>query len=310
MIFRVLGIPDEDVIRVKAGAESRMLLMWGRPKEDAQVRFAEGMAAFWRYAETLVASRAEHPRDDFTSDLLLARDGDSPALSHREVASIVYELLFAGHETVTGLLGNTMHQLLVDRDAWEEICRDPALIPNAVEEVLRFDSSAITWRRKTTQAVEIGGVPVPAEATVLVLLGSANRDVAVFENPDRFDIHRKNAKEHLSFGNGARLLPGGAAGSPRGTCCARGTERAPSQPASGAGAGVAVPAQYHVPWTALALGRVGCLKPNNARRLGSTIRSPCRRSGRLSCSLHAVATDRFACRTCRPDVERSNQALQ
>jgi cytochrome P450 len=61
VIFRVLGVPDEDVPRVKAGAENRLLLMWGRPTEDEQVRLARGMAAFWRYAETLVASRAEQP---------------------------------------------------------------------------------------------------------------------------------------------------------------------------------------------------------------------------------------------------------
>ena len=83
VIFRVLGVPDEDVARVKAGAESRLLLMWGRPNEDQQIRLVRGMAAFWRYAEALVASRAEHSRDDFTSDLLLARDGDLPALNTR-----------------------------------------------------------------------------------------------------------------------------------------------------------------------------------------------------------------------------------
>lgn len=101
VIFRVLGIPDEDVARVKAGADSRLLLMWGRPNEDQQIRLVQGMAAFWRYAETLVANRAEQSRDDFT-DLLLARDGDLPALNHQEVTQIVYELLFAGHETTTG----------------------------------------------------------------------------------------------------------------------------------------------------------------------------------------------------------------
>jgi cytochrome P450 len=208
VIFRVLGIPDEDVASVKAGAENRLLLMWGRPNEDEQVRLAQGMAAFWRYAETLVASRAEHPRDDFTSDLLLARDGDLPALNHQEVTTIVYALLFAGHETTTGLIGNAMRRLLAERHAWEEICRDPSLIPNAIEEALRFDSSVIAWRRKTTQAVEIGGVPVPADANLLLLLGSANRDPAVFEGPDRFDIHRENAKEHLSFGQGAHYCLG------------------------------------------------------------------------------------------------------
>jgi cytochrome P450 len=208
VIFRVLGVPDEDVPGVKAGAESRLLLMWGRPGEDEQVRLARGMAAFWRYAEALVASRTERPRDDFTSDLLRARDGDLPALNHREVTQIVYELLFAGHETTTGLIGNAMRRLLTERHAWEEICGDPALIPNAVEEVLRFDSSVIAWRRKTTQAVQIGGVPVPAHANLLLLLGSANRDPAVFGDPDRFDIRRPNAKEHLSFGNGAHYCLG------------------------------------------------------------------------------------------------------
>jgi cytochrome P450 len=118
VIFRVLGIPDEDVVRVKAGAESRLLLMWWRLEEDEQVRLAQAMAAFWRYAESLVASRAELPRDDFTSDLLLARDGDLPALDHQEVTTIVYALLFAGHETTTGLIGNAVRRLLAERDAW------------------------------------------------------------------------------------------------------------------------------------------------------------------------------------------------
>src|SRR5215468_6361782 len=208
VIFRVLGVPDEDVARVKAGAENRLLLMWGRPSEDEQARLARGMAAFWRYAETLVASRAAHPRDDFTSALLLARDGDLPALSHQEVTQIVYELLFAGHETTTGLITNALRQLLTERHAWEEICGDPALIPNAVEEARRFDSSVIAWRRKTTEAVEIGGVPVPADANLLLLLGSANRDPAVFKDPEHFDIHRQNAEDHLSLGQGVHFCLG------------------------------------------------------------------------------------------------------
>jgi cytochrome P450 len=208
VIFRVLGIPDEDVPRVKAGADSRVLLMWGRPAEDEQFRLADGMAAFWRYAESLVASRAGRPRDDFTSDLIRARDGDLPALSHHEVTQIVYELLTAGHETTTGLISNAMRQLLTWRRAWEEICGDAALIPNAVEEVLRFDSPVIAWRRRTTEAVAIGGVPVPAGANLLLLLGSANRDPAVFEDPERFDIRRPNAREHLSLGQGAHYCLG------------------------------------------------------------------------------------------------------
>jgi cytochrome P450 len=104
--------------------------------------------------------------------------------------------------TSTSLLGNAFRQLLTQRHAWEAICQDPTLIPNTIEEVLRLDSSVITWRRKTTQAVDIGGVVVPANANVLLLLGAANRDPTVFDSPDRFDIHRANVKEHLSLGMG------------------------------------------------------------------------------------------------------------
>lgn len=208
VIFRVLGIPDEQVPRVKAGAVNRLQFMFGHSTEEEQCQFARETAAFWRYAEELVAARAAEPREDCTSDLLLARDGDQSALTHAEVASIVYDLLVAGHETTTNLLGNSFRRLLSDPSIWNQICGDPSLIPNAIEEVLRFDSSVITWRRKTTQAVEIGAVRVPADADLLLLLGSANRDPAVFEDPDKFDIHRANARDHLSFGHGAHFCLG------------------------------------------------------------------------------------------------------
>jgi cytochrome P450 len=186
--------------------------MFGRPTEEQQIRLAQGLAAFWRYAEELVAQRACEPQDDFTSDLIRARDGDVPALSLQEVTTLILILLVAGHETTTNLLGNAFRRLLTERHAWEEIGRNSALIPNAIEEVLRFDSSIITWRRKTTQAVEIGGVAVPAEANLLLLLGAANRDASVFPDPDRFDIHRPNAKEHLSFGHGPHFCLGAPLG--------------------------------------------------------------------------------------------------
>jgi len=97
--------------------------------------------------------------------------------------------------------------LLTEGQVWKEICRDGSLIPNAIEEVLRFDSSVIAWHRETTRAVEIGGVPVPADANLLLLLRLANRDPAVFGSPDRFDIHRRNVR-HLSFGSGAHFRLG------------------------------------------------------------------------------------------------------
>ena len=208
VIFKILGVPDEDVPRVKAGAQSRLLFMFGNPSESEQCRVARGMGMFWRYAEELVASRAREPREDFTSDLVTARDGDLAALTPSEVTAIIFTLLVAGHETTTNLLGNAFFRLLTARQQWEGLCRDPSLIPNAIEEVLRMDTSVIAWRRKTTRAVEIGGVPVPADANLLLLLGSANRDPAVFADPEQFDIRRPNAREHISFGRGTHFCLG------------------------------------------------------------------------------------------------------
>jgi len=204
VLFRVLGLPETDLVRVKEGARYRGIVIFGKANENEQVGAARELASFWQYAAAMVEARTKSPGDDFVSTLVQARDvdGDNDVLEPREATSIMLMMLFAGHETTMNLLGNSFHRLLADRASWEAICREPGLIPNAIEEVLRFDSSVITWRHKAKQAVHIGGVPVPAQAKLLLLLGSANRDPAVFSDPDRFDIRRPNAREHLSFGYG------------------------------------------------------------------------------------------------------------
>ncbi|HXW27838.1 MAG TPA: cytochrome P450 [Xanthobacteraceae bacterium] len=204
VLFRVLGLPETDLVRVKEGARFRGVVIYGRAGENEQVGAARELASFWQYAAAMVEARTKSPADDFVSALVEARDvdGDNDALSPQEATSIMLMMLFAGHETTTNLLGNSFYRLLADRASWESICREPNLIPNAIEEVLRFDSSVITWRHKAKHTVDIGGVPVPAQAKLLLLLGSANRDPAVFADPDRFDIRRPNAREHLSFGYG------------------------------------------------------------------------------------------------------------
>ena len=86
---------------------------------------------------------------------------------------------------------------------WDALRADPRLIPGAVEEILRYDSSVIHWRRRTTRpASSLSGTDIPADADVLVCIGAANRDPRHFPDPDRFDIRQDNAKEHLSFGSG------------------------------------------------------------------------------------------------------------
>ena len=208
VLFRILGVPDDAVERVKEGSWSRILFTYGLPSESEQVRAAQGLAAFWRIAENLVQDRMANPRQDFVSDLVNAKDPEGKGLAIEQAATVVLNLLFAGHETTTGLLGNAFRRLLAVRDSWEAICQDPKLIPGAIEEVLRLDTSVIAWRRRTTQGVDIGGVAVPQGAKLLLLLGAANRDSSVFPDPDRLDIRRPNAREHLSFGAGPHLCLG------------------------------------------------------------------------------------------------------
>jgi cytochrome P450 len=202
VLFQVLGLPESDLERVKRGARHRGTVIYGRPSEDEQVEAASELASFWRYAAALVEARTESPGDDFVSVLTQAGEADGDALSREETVSIMLQMLFAGHETTTKLMANSFRRLLEDRASWEAICRDPGLIPNAIEEVLRFDGSVIAWRHKTKEPVEIGEARLPKDAKLLLLLASANRDPAVFADPDRFDIRRPNARDHLSFGVG------------------------------------------------------------------------------------------------------------
>jgi cytochrome P450 len=208
VIFNVIGVPEEDVEWVKAGTNSRVLFNWGYPSDEQQTQLARDSATFWRYAEKLVADRTREPRDDFTSDLVQARDRDGEALSPQEVTTVLFSLLTAGHETTTSLLGNAFHWLLEHREAWEALCADPSLIPNAVEEVLRIEPSVCSWRRRSMAPVELGGTFVPADANLLVMIGAANRDPAVFSDPERFDVRRANAKDHLAFGYGPHICLG------------------------------------------------------------------------------------------------------
>jgi hypothetical protein len=141
VLFRILGIPDDEVPRVKEGS-------WTRVRAGARRRRAS--SAFSLRGEPRSRSDGA-PAQDFVSDLVNAKDSEGKGLASDQAATVVLNLLFAGHETTTGLLGNVFRRLLAHRDSWEAICHDPKLIPVAIEEVLRLDTSVIAWRRQTTQ---------------------------------------------------------------------------------------------------------------------------------------------------------------
>jgi cytochrome P450 len=210
VILELVGVAGEHAPAIKAGSENRILFVWGRPSPDQQADLARGMVDFWGLLRELVDDRLAAPHDDLTSVLLEVRDGDDGVLSLDEIASVLFAFFTAGHETTASLIGNAVHQLLRHRASWEELCRAPELVPQAVEEILRYDTSVISWRRRATRATEIGSVSIPAGAQLLLLLGSANHDERVFDDPETLDLHRAGATRHLSFGHGIHHCLGAA----------------------------------------------------------------------------------------------------
>lgn len=207
-IFRLIGFPEEDDRQVKAWTTSRLAFTWGQMTDDEQVEIAENMLAYWRYCTAFVTHRRDNPADDFTSEMLAAHKSDPDDLAFREIVSVVYGLSFAGHEIVTNLLSNSLINLFSNRSQWEEICKDPSIIPKAVNEVLRFDSPQTSWRRMALEDTEIAGYKIPAGTEVFLSLASANHDEELFENSEVFDISRENAGAHISFGRGIHFCLG------------------------------------------------------------------------------------------------------
>src|SRR5215217_4723493 len=178
---------------LKSWCSDRLKITWGRPLPEEQLATVEKMTSFFDYIDSFVHRHARNLGDDYTSDLLRIRAEDENNLSLEEVVSICYSLSFAGHETTTNLILNGLRNFLSRPNLWDELREDPALIPNAVEETLRRDTSVVAWRRSTTRPLEVAGVEVPEGARLMLLLASANRDEAIFEDPNEFDIRRENA---------------------------------------------------------------------------------------------------------------------
>ncbi len=207
-IYRLVGFPQADDPQLFDWSTDRLDFTWGRTDEDAQVAIAESMVAYWRYCVAHVERCRTTPGDDLTSELVAVHAEDPDALSRLEIASVLYGLSFAGHEIVSYFLANSLIRLLDDRVQWEAICADPSLIPGAAEEILRFDSPQTSWRRVAVRDTAIAKIEIPQGTQLFLSLASANHDPTLFEDPDSFDIHRDNARSHISFGRGMHFCLG------------------------------------------------------------------------------------------------------
>jgi cytochrome P450 len=206
-ILTLIGADVSQVDTFKRWSDSRAAMTWGDLSDEEQVPHAHNLVEYWQECLRLVRVAHEEGGDNLTADLVKAQQ-DGAEISDHEIASILYSLLFAGHETTTTLIANSLRVLLARPEQWQQLVEEPKKIPAAVDEVLRFAGSIVGWRRKALKDTEVGGVKIPEGGELLLLMGSANRDDARFEDGEEFDISRGNAREHLSFGFGIHYCLG------------------------------------------------------------------------------------------------------
>jgi len=207
-IGMLLGIPEADQAAVRDHVDNDLRTEAGQPMQISQERFVSG-EIFTEYIEW----RASHPSDDLMTELLEAEFEDDTGTTRRltrdEVLTLVNVVAGAGNETTTRLIGWTGKVLAEHPDQRRELVEDRSLVPNAIEELLRFETPAPHMARYVTRDVEYHGQVVPEGAIMLMLVGSANRDDRRFADGDRFDIHREIG-QHLTFGYGIHFCLGAA----------------------------------------------------------------------------------------------------
>ena len=206
VIAEMLGVPVEDRPRFRNWSDRRARIL--EPTISAEERADAGRAAddLDAYFAPLVAMRRADPQDDILSGLACAEE-DGDRLDEQELLAMLRLLLVAGNETTVNLIGNGMLALLRHPEQLQRLREDPALIPSAVEELLRYDSPVQLDLRRIVEDCDVNGFPVKKGEDIVVLIGGANRDPGQFEDPDGLDVGRE-ANSHISFGRGIHACIG------------------------------------------------------------------------------------------------------
>ena len=204
VICQLLGVPES--WRAPFGQSLLEMLVPTRTPEE----FAEAKKASDKVVATLgelVALKRREPDDALVSALISARDGED-RLSEQELMSTIFQLIIAGHDTTSSLIGNAVVALLLHPEQLERLHADPSLLPAAVEEIIRYDAPVPhSTFRYAPDDLELGGVVIPAGAQIIVNLAAANRDGSHYANADEFDIARTNGR-HIGFGHGMHFCLG------------------------------------------------------------------------------------------------------
>jgi cytochrome P450 len=201
VISGILGLPREDYRQFQRWTTA--ILSFFTKLDEAIVASQEVK----EYMAVILAERRREPREDLISELAQA-EMDGERLSDEEIFSFLRLLLPAGVETTYRATGNMLFSLLSNPEQLEAIRSDRTLIPQAIEESLRLETPLLNITRLATKDTEVGGVPIPAGSTVMLMLAAANRDEDRYPDPDTYDISRETPKPHISFGQGPHACLG------------------------------------------------------------------------------------------------------
>ncbi len=203
VIAEMLGVPAADLHLFKRWSDASVAAM-GSERPEAFTRELQALADY--LLEQIRAARAPNAPPSLIRTLVTAEE-QGRRLADEEVLSVLSQLLVGGNETTTSLITNAVWRLLGEPTLWRRLVADPSLIPAAVEESLRYDPPVLGLYRNLTRSVELHGVEIPQGSKVMLHYGAANRDPAVFENPDRFSLDRP-ARRHMAFGLGVHFCLG------------------------------------------------------------------------------------------------------
>ena len=209
VIAHMLGVAQERVDDFERWSHDilRVPSLIGDPAENIDVTY-RAIRSLQAYFRDLIAERRAAPTDDLLS-LMVQASEDESVLSDHELMTQCALFLIAGHETTTNLIGNATLALLRNPGELARLRAQPDLATSAVEEFLRFDGTVAGVARTAKEDVELSGGVVPAGTTVMAVLPAANRDPAIFDDPDRLDLGRGDAR-HLGFGGGPHVCIGAA----------------------------------------------------------------------------------------------------
>jgi cytochrome P450 family 144 len=202
----LIGFRDADLDKLLSAAFDSTAMVGSALSFDELMELITRIGEIQDWLATEVAEAKRAPGDDVIG--AVARAVNNGVFGDFEATSILHILLGAAGESTTSLLGNAVRLLAERADLQEHLRQNPGEIPRFVEEVLRLESPFRYQMRSVSRDTELGGVAIPADATVLLLFAAANRDAAGFERPDEIDLGRELPRQHLAFGRGIHYCVG------------------------------------------------------------------------------------------------------